>query len=149
MEPGESSAMTTVRPWTALMVRSASEPFPPTLSSPREVRSFVSTTIRNWGFHNLCETAELLVSEVVTNVVVHARTPGRATVTALPAGIRIEVTDGGRDLPGERQPGPSEPDGRGLGIVSALARRWGIEVEHDTKTVWFELDDDADAAPTA
>ena len=126
------------------MVRSASEPFPPTLSSPREIRSFVSHTIQQWGFHSLCETAELLVSEVVTNVVVHARTPGLATVTALPAGVRVDVTDGGRDLPDPRRPGPAEPEGRGLGIVAALSRRWGIEVEHDSKTVWFELDDDAD-----
>ena len=137
----DEGAVTTVRPWTTLMVRSASEPFPPTLSSPREIRSFVSSTIRHWGFHSLCETAELLVSEVVTNVVVHARTPGLATVTALPAGVRVEVTDGGRDLPETRRPGPTEPEGRGLGIVAALSRRWGIEVSHDAKTVWFELDD--------
>jgi anti-sigma regulatory factor (Ser/Thr protein kinase) len=143
MDPPEG-ATTTVRPWATLMVRSASEPFPPTLSSPREIRSFVSHTIQQWGFHSLCETAELLVSEVVTNVVVHARTPGLATVTALPAGVRVDVTDGGRDLPDPRRPGPAEPEGRGLGIVAALSRRWGIEVEHDSKTVWFELDDDAD-----
>ena len=81
----------------------------------------------------------LLVSEVVTNVVVHAGTSGEAVLVELPHGVRIAVTDTGRQLPDRRDPTPAEPDGRGLGIVAMLSRQWGVEVEDATKTVWFEL----------
>jgi anti-sigma regulatory factor (Ser/Thr protein kinase) len=130
------------RPWGSVLVRRATEVFPPTRSAPRHVRAFVGDALRSWGYGRLCETAELLVSEIVTNVVMHAGTSGLVTAPAHPAGVRIEVTDAGRDLPGQRRPEPREPEGRGLGIVAALARDWGVDVGPDeTKTVWFELDD--------
>jgi anti-sigma regulatory factor (Ser/Thr protein kinase) len=125
-----------------VLVRSATEVFPPDTGAPRHVRAYVGDALRGWGFGRHCETAELLVSEIVTNVVMHARTSGLVTATAQPAGVRIEVTDAGRDLPHPRKPDPHEPEGRGLGIVAALARSGGVEVGPDhTKTVWFELDD--------
>jgi anti-sigma regulatory factor (Ser/Thr protein kinase) len=138
MEPADGA--TTTRPSATSTDRSASETFPPTLHAPRHVRNFVASTMRSWGYDDLCDTTELLVSEIVTNVVVHARTPGRVTVAERPSGVRVSVTDTGRDLPDPRDPSPAEPDGRGLGIVGVLSQRWGVEVDVETKTVWFELD---------
>jgi anti-sigma regulatory factor (Ser/Thr protein kinase) len=137
---------TTTRTRTRPGDRSAAETFHPTVGAPRDVRRFVAATLRRWGHGNLCDTAELLVSEVVTNVVVHAGTPGEAVLVELPDGVRIAVTDTGRQLPDPRDPSPAEPDGRGLGIVAMLSRRWGVEVEDATKTVWFELEGIRDAS---
>jgi anti-sigma regulatory factor (Ser/Thr protein kinase) len=111
------------------------------------VRTFVSDTVRGWGFGDLAESAKLLVSEVVTNVVLHARTSGEATVEALPAGVRIAVRDADPTLPQLLHPVDSTPDGRGLEIVATLARRWGVDQDGDgAKIVWFELDDDTNEA---
>jgi anti-sigma regulatory factor (Ser/Thr protein kinase) len=81
-----------------------------------------------------------LTSEVVTNAVLHARTSFTVTVTRLPTGIRVAVTDR-NDQPVLRKTyGPTSPTGRGLHIVEALADRWGIDPAADGKAVWFELD---------
>jgi hypothetical protein len=73
----------------------------------------------------------------------HAHTDGVARVEALPAGIRVTVADHDPRSPQPRTPAPSSPDGRGLGIVATLARRWGVDrVDAENKAVWFELDDD-------
>jgi hypothetical protein len=105
----------------------------------------VSDTVRGWGFGDLADSAELLVSEVVTNVVLHARTEGEAVIEALPSGVRIAVSDGDPTPPQLRRPTPSVPDGRGLEIVASVARRWGVDhTSQGAKVVWFELDDDSD-----
>jgi anti-sigma regulatory factor (Ser/Thr protein kinase) len=118
--------------------------FDPDIHAPHDVRTFVSDTVRGWGFADLADAAELLVSEVVTNVVLHAHTSGEATVAALPSGVRVSVRDGDPTLPEERNPTASTPDGRGLDIVGMMARRWGVDRAGPTdKVVWFELDDDS------
>jgi anti-sigma regulatory factor (Ser/Thr protein kinase) len=133
------------RGWVPVVARSASIPFSPVLDAPRDVRSFVSDTVRGWGFGDLAESAKLLVSEVVTNVVLHARTNGEATVEALPSGVRVAIRDADPTLPEIKHPLDSTPDGRGLEIVATLARRWGVDRADDgSKVVWFELDDDSD-----
>jgi anti-sigma regulatory factor (Ser/Thr protein kinase) len=139
---GPDDRLTTAQGWAPLVSRSASLPFDPDLDAPRRVRAFVSDTVRSWGFGDLVDAAALLVSEVVTNVVLHARTQGVATVEALPSGVRVEVRDADPTLPQPQNPAASVPEGRGLEIVAALARRWGTSSDGaETKTVWFELDD--------
>jgi anti-sigma regulatory factor (Ser/Thr protein kinase) len=87
-------------------------------------------------------TAELLVSELVTNALRHARPPLELRVQPLDrTGLRIEVLDG----TGDRLPvlGMSQPDadgGRGIEIVAALASRWGSAPGAPGKIVWAELD---------
>lgn len=82
----------------------------------------------------------LLVSELVTNAVVHAGSPA---VVRLDADIeRIKVTVADRDA--ERTPTivqaePLSSSGRGVLLVDRLAARWGVEPQRQGKIVWFEL----------
>jgi len=94
----------------------------------------------------LLETLRLLVSEVATNCVQHAHADARARIdiaVLLPPGaVRVELSTEG--APFERPPGtpekppPSDAHGRGLLIVDALARAWGVG-PHVGNHVWFEL----------
>jgi len=92
----------------------------------------------------ITETALLLVSEVVTNAIVHGAGPPLLSVDVHPSVLRVTVTDDGAGTPQVQQPGSSLADGgRGLYLVETLAARWGTNRLVPTgKTVWFELDHD-------
>jgi len=111
------------------------------VTAPRLARNFVGATVRGWGLGDVGELAELLVSEVVTNAIEHGGSGGSVEVEALPAGIRVAVSDQSRHPPERRSPTSSEPTGRGLAIVDQLSRWWGVELNDHGKTVWFEVDD--------
>ena len=83
--------------------------------------------------------AALLVSELTTNAIRHAGTPFSLCADVSPLNLRVEVADGVRDLPVIKHPGPSEPGGRGMILVSELADGWGTEPIAGGKLVWFEL----------
>ncbi|SOC47121.1 Histidine kinase-like ATPase domain-containing protein [Blastococcus aggregatus] len=89
------------------------------------------------------ETAELLVSELVTNAVRHGSGPRvEVSVDVLPGErICIGVTDDGDGYPVQRSPRVTDEHGRGLHLVGLLADRWGVRRTSggDAKTVWFEL----------
>lgn len=98
-------------------------------------RRFVQSQI---GDPSQAATAALLVSELATNVVRHARS--ELTVEIIDgATLRVEVHDRGGPLP---DPMPMQADangGRGLHIVAAFARTWGSATTASGKVVWFEL----------
>jgi anti-sigma regulatory factor (Ser/Thr protein kinase) len=81
--------------------------------------------------------ARLVVSELVTNAVLHARTPIEVQVLVGAATLRIEVTDSGLDRP--QRWAESDRGGRGLPIVEAVASRWGVLDQGSRKTVWCEI----------
>ena len=81
-----------------------------------------------------------VVSEIVTNAILHARTSFIVSVSPDPTAIRVEVTDGSSSFPARRNYDPTQPTGRGLAIVDAMADRWGVATEPSGKTVWFELE---------
>lgn len=91
------------------------------------------------------EQAALLVSELVTNAVVHAASNVRVRVSARPV-TRVEVEDDSPRLPDAPPSQPAstidalEPGGLGLTIVDGLASRWGADRRARGKVVWFELD---------
>jgi anti-sigma regulatory factor (Ser/Thr protein kinase) len=87
-----------------------------------------------------------LTSELVTNAVVHARTPFVVEVVRGSVLIRVAVTDRDTQPVQMRSYGPVSPAGRGLHIVSALADRWGVEESPTGKTVWFEIEPDRASA---
>ena len=127
--------------WNHRAHRSARMEFEPSLTSPRRTRAFVSSMARGWGLGDVGSLAELLVSEVVTNAVEHGTSGGTVEIVALPAGLRVEVTDRSEGLPELQHPSANEPTGRGLAIVDQLSRWWGVERATDGKKVWFEVDD--------
>lgn len=88
------------------------------------------------------ERLALLTAEIVTNAVLHARTPMRLEAAEVRGGVRVSVTDGNTNPPVMKDYGPTSPTGRGLHIVDAMADRWGFDESDSGKTVWFELDSD-------
>jgi len=114
----------------------------------REARAFTRRVLDAAAIPpDALEQATLMVSELVTNVVVHASSVVCLRVRTGPI-TRVEVEDAGGPLP-ERvivaaatgTVSPSlEPGGLGLAIVDALATRWGTDDADGGKIVWFELD---------
>ena len=109
-------------------------------ASVGRARRLVATAIAATGHDELVDLATLLVSEVVTNSVLHAGTEMRLTCRSSGAGIRVEVFDRSSLVPSVRHYDADATTGRGLGLVSALATSWGVDCEDDGKTLWFELD---------
>lgn len=81
-----------------------------------------------------------LVSELATNVVLHAGTPFAVTLTWDGELLRAEVSDDDPRPPRTRSYAVDATTGRGMRLVERLSRRWGVERRPDGKTVWFELD---------
>jgi len=92
-------------------------------------------------------SAELLASELVTNAVVHARTPVTVGLTALTDGVLLTVADLEPAPPVTRAPSDSGTSGRGMRIMRELASRCGVAMGPNGKTVWFVVP--AAAAVTA
>ncbi|NUS18103.1 MAG: ATP-binding protein, partial [Streptomyces sp.] len=116
-------------------------------ADPREVaraRALVRGRLRDWGLDagagaaDVAETAELLVGEVVTNAVRHAH-GGPVRLRMVRAGaLLVEVSDDDHGVPVLLDAGPEDEGGRGMRIVSRLAREWGTSRSARGKTVWFE-----------
>jgi PAS domain S-box-containing protein len=81
----------------------------------------------------------LAASEVLTNALVHTGSLQGLEAWASPAGVRVEVFDGSRHLPAERNYTVTSATGRGLHIVDETVDRWGAEVRSAGKAVWFEV----------
>lgn len=88
----------------------------------------------------LAHTGALLVSELVTNAILHGRSSATVELHRPAETLRVAVRDDNPELPsvGEH-PALGAEAGRGLQIVSVLARRWGVEPCDGGKAVWFEL----------
>ncbi|MFF2846935.1 ATP-binding protein [Streptomyces sp. NPDC058001] len=94
----------------------------------------------------LAETLILLVSELVTNAVVHTGCPAVLRILlsgrpeAAPATVRLEVADSSECPPRPRHADGDETNGRGLELVDGLADRWGWQPEGAGKQIWCEID---------
>ncbi|MFD3836308.1 ATP-binding protein [Streptomyces sp. NPDC058642] len=123
----------------------------PGRSSVRLARAAVRTWLAEYGIQGQAEIAELLVSELATNAVVHARGRYRLTLSLTAGRLRCTVADEGPGLAGTHGEGSDEDseNGRGLLLVDALADRWGSGCVEDGvgKEVWFELEAPAPDAP--
>ncbi|GAA1277315.1 hypothetical protein GCM10009677_34130 [Sphaerisporangium rubeum] len=94
--------------------------------------------------HPALDTATLLVSEIVTNAIIHSDTKNGGKITLSLADchdfIHIEVTEaGGDEYPHIRDDEWSE-GGRGLRIVQTLATRWGVRQDPTGRTVWLQTE---------
>lgn len=85
------------------------------------------------------DDAVLLVSELVTNSVLHAGASVRVTLYRHDEGLWVSVTDQGTGQVIRRDPQVTDTMGRGLSIVDQMSGAWGVLVEPDAKSVWFEL----------
>ena len=112
---------------------------PPVSSSVARARRFCRSHLEEWGADDLDEVVALLVSELVTNVVLHARTPFTVSVQQDGTAVRIEVEDHDPALPQVKDHGQAAPTGRGLRIVEQLTDSWGVRPTRGGKVVWVEL----------
>lgn len=105
-------------------------------------RSFLREKLRDWRLdEDTVETAVLLVSELVTNAIVHAGTTSVLTVTLTDGTLTVRVRDRGRGAGAVLLPDDdlTRVFGRGLQLVDALAERWGTERDEQGSTSWFEI----------
>jgi signal transduction histidine kinase/DNA-binding response OmpR family regulator/serine phosphatase RsbU (regulator of sigma subunit) len=112
------------------------------LSKLRPTRQEVARRLREWGAEpDLVDDVVLLVSELVTNAVVHGRPPVELRVRRSRAHLVLEVEDHASYLPRRMRPTEHDEHGRGLQLVALLADRWGTRPTHDGKVVWCVFSD--------
>ncbi|WP_406473797.1 SpoIIE family protein phosphatase [Streptomyces sp. NBC_01615] len=111
---------------------------------PREPRSvgrareYARTQLVSWGLEPLVDTAELLVSELVTNALRYGEGEIRLRLL-LDRMLVCEVWDAGLVQPRRRRARDTDEGGRGLQLVGLLSAAWGSRRTPRGKTVWFEL----------
>jgi anti-sigma regulatory factor (Ser/Thr protein kinase) len=116
---------------------------PPRPTSPGEARRFVREVLRDHGVApgEVVEAAQLLTSELVTNAVLYAAGTIDVDVDLDLTGVRVEVADHSQEEPRARDATAEHTSGRGLHLVQAMARTWGVDqLQEEGKVVWFELD---------
>ena len=118
---------------------SAATTLPPETPSVPAARRFVCETLAGWGLPHACDVAEMLVSEVVTNAVLHARTEITVEVSRIGDRVRVVVLDLSPVIPRQRSYGVDSTTGRGLRLVATMATSWGTEPLGPGKAVWFEV----------
>lgn len=106
-----------------------------------EARKQLRVTIAVWDVPVDCETAELLVSELVTNAVTHDGAGAVIMAVRVARGrLRVDVHDSSAALPEPRNdPALDAEDGRGLLLVDTLADEWGFYRTPGGKAVYFAL----------
>ncbi|MFH9741842.1 ATP-binding protein [Streptomyces roseolus] len=136
MNPETSQLMATARHFTLQL---SSTP-----RGARLARLLAVEQLRSWGLEHMVEAVEQVVAELANNAVTHGHVPGRdfrVRVVATGAAVRVEVTDTrGDDAPLPEEASLDAENGRGLLLVTALARGWGVrQGPAPQKTVWAEL----------
>ncbi|MEU6356145.1 SpoIIE family protein phosphatase [Streptomyces sp. NPDC047072] len=101
-------------------------------------RSSAVRQLTEWGLEELDFTAELVISELVTNAVRYGRPPIRLRLIH-DRGLLCEVSDAGSTTPHLRRARTFDEGGRGLLLVAQLAEHWGTRHARQGKTVWAEL----------
>ena len=130
------------RSYSAGVANRAELHLPAQSTSVPQARLFVRESLASWGLDAMIEAAVLVVSELTTNAVLHARTELVVRLAVNDAGgLRIEVVDAAEGHPRVRGHSAGATTGRGLFIVEDLAREWGVEPAGPGpgKTVWVEL----------
>jgi len=110
---------------------------PPEPASAGAARRFVTNALSSCDID--IGLVSLLVSELVSNVVLHAHTRLEVTVYRRDGHIRVTVTDESPVIPAMKQYAPDSVTGRGLTMVDSVAERWGIDENASGKAVWFEM----------
>lgn len=124
-------------------VRRVGERLAPHPTASRDARRFVARSLLSWELPRLVAPATLVASELVTNSVVHAVTVVDVSMTRAGQYLRIAVRDHGGGRPAARADDPARSglSGRGLLIVQAVTRSWGVFPRRMSgKTVWAVLD---------
>ena len=110
-------------------------------ASAAEARHFTRSTLDGAGWDTeSAERVELLVSEVVTNAVLHARSGPKVTIDLTTDVVRITVEDYSPLPPIVRDTPPDASGGRGMVLVDLLSNDWGTAPVDGGKSVWFVVE---------
>ena len=114
----------------------------PRTATVAEARRWARSILTAWDADDLEWELSQLLTEVVTNAVLHAGTTLRVVLEqdAVSDRLRCEVTDGSPVRPRVRRHSAEATTGRGLQLLESVATSWGVQPVGAGKTVWFELD---------
>ena len=114
--------------------------FPHDPTTPRAARRFMDEILDRWACRPAVDTLHLVLSEVVSNAVVHGRSAPEIAVRLLDGFLRVEVADQSEAMPEARAADDSATSGRGIGIIGSQTARWGVEPRAGGgKVVWFDV----------
>ena len=114
---------------------------PVTVGSASQARDFVLQHLADHDLSYLTDDVQLVVSELATNALVHARTPFTVSLRALDRSVLLTVRDGAMSGPMVVAPRNLDLGGRGMMIVQGLSRDWGVSVDAGGgKSVWAVFD---------
>ncbi|MFG2309063.1 SpoIIE family protein phosphatase [Streptomyces sp. NPDC048566] len=149
-ERGFGGAAPAVRPTVRRTMLTVAQAEPERIA---DARRQVRELLHDWASADQLDSAVLLVSEMLTNVLVHTDADALlvAEVTGEPGKrrLRIAVTDGSDDLPHRRDPGELASSGRGLVLMEMLADAWGVDPRGEGKSIWFEFSEEPSPASGA
>jgi anti-sigma regulatory factor (Ser/Thr protein kinase) len=112
----------------------------PEPTSPGRARRFVRSLMSAWGVGDqVVDDAELLVTELVTNAVIHARTAVTLEVEAADGTVRFKVSDESPRRVEIKSPSPESATGRGLILLDQIASEWEVTHTAAGKHVSFSL----------
>ncbi|MEU9284465.1 SpoIIE family protein phosphatase [Streptomyces sp. NPDC048275] len=137
---GRGDTDVTVRPTVRRAALTVAQAEPERIAGARQQ---LRELLHDWACEDQRDSAVLLVSEMLTNVLVHTDADAQlvAEVTGGPDDrrMRVEVTDASDDLPHRRHPGELASSGRGLVLMELLAEAWGVDPRGEGKSIWFEF----------
>jgi anti-sigma regulatory factor (Ser/Thr protein kinase) len=119
--------------------------FPADNRGPQQARRFIDQVLWDWGYSGaLAEDARLLISELATNAVRHAKSTFRVGARIERGHLRLSVRDESSVEPRMLEVAPEGPRGHGLRVVAALSEEWGFDSIPGGKEVWAKLRFDSD-----
>ncbi|MFG1602779.1 ATP-binding protein [Actinoplanes sp. NPDC049265] len=120
----------------------------PVVGAARRARELVTAACERWDLTDLTGSAHIVVTEMVNNVVAHARTPMVVLLSRQGDALRVAVRDHSGTTP--RFTGPVAPTsygGRGLLLIDSVADRWGSLTVPGGKIVWALMSDATTGIP--
>lgn len=122
---------------------SAVQTLDPGADSPGHARRFVRSVLSDWRVEAAGDTLVLLVSELATNVVLHARTAYDVVLERRGDVVRLSVLDDSKTDPVRRRTGLRSATGRGLALVESMSSEWGHTDDRflsgRAKGIWVEV----------
>ncbi|MFE9442183.1 SpoIIE family protein phosphatase [Streptomyces sp. NPDC006602] len=135
--PADDIALLVARTQTLAPDRIATWDLPADPARVSGVRADVTRRLTDWGLDEAVFSAELLLSELVTNAIRHASGPVRVRVIHGRTLI-FEVSDTSSTAPRLRHAASTDEGGRGLFLVAQFAQAWGTRYTADGKVIWAE-----------
>ena len=117
----------------------AERELPVSREAPAQAREFLRSATCVEHHSEVLDDAVLIVSELVTNSVLHGGPPLVVAVDCDEDTLQVRVRDGAPSLPTRRHATEVDESGRGLALVAEMSSDWGVDPEENGKHVWFVI----------